>query len=122
MLGCFDKARCLTSTASTSLRDEGMQTEHRIRRSAGFLRRGFPPWIGPLALATLVAILYFLGADLGLALLTQPDGVAVFWPAAGISAGMLVAFGPQARWPVTVGVMIATVLANLLSDVGAPIP
>ena len=93
-----------------------MQTEHRIRRSAGFLRRGFPPWIGPLALATLVAILYFLGAHLGLALLTQPDGVAVFWPAAGISAGMLVAFGPQARWPVTVGVMIATVLANLLSD------
>jgi PAS domain S-box-containing protein len=72
--------------------------------------------MSPLALALAVSILYFLGAHLGLALLTQPDGVAVFWPAAGISAGMLVAFGPQARWPVAVGVMVATILANLLSD------
>src|SRR5262245_39495240 len=92
-----------------------MQKEHRIRRSA-LLRCGLPPWMNPLGLATATAILYFLGAHLGLALLTQPDGVAVCWPAAGISAGMLVAFGPQARWPVAVGVMVATILANLLSD------
>src|SRR5215510_4343036 len=92
-----------------------MQREHRIRRNA-FLRCGLSPCMSPLGLAIAVSILYFLGAHLGLALLTQPDGVAVFWPAAGIAAGVLVAFGPQARWPVAVGVIVATVLANLLSD------
>jgi integral membrane sensor domain MASE1 len=93
-----------------------MQIEHRIQRGGSLLRCRFPPGMSPLGLALAVSILYFLGALLGLALLTQPHGVAVFWPAAGISAGMLVAFGPQARWPVAVGVMVATVLANLLSD------
>ena len=93
-----------------------MQTEHRIRRGGFLLRCGIAPGMNRLGLAIAVSILYFLGAHLGLALLTQPDGVAVFWPAAGISAGMLVALGPQARWPVAVGVAIATVLANLLSD------
>src|SRR5262245_22569408 len=93
-----------------------MQLEHRIQRSDSLLRCTFPPGMGPLGLAMVVSILYFLAAHLGLALLTQPDGVAVFWPAAGISAGILVAFGPPARWPVAIGVMLATVLANLLSD------
>src|SRR6516164_3450486 len=63
-----------------------------------------------------VAVAYFLGARLSLSLLTKPDGVAVFWPAAGISAGILIAFGPRARWPVAIGVMAATVAANLLGD------
>jgi PAS domain S-box-containing protein len=93
-----------------------MQIEHRIQRGGSLLRCRFPPGMSPLGLALAVSVLYFLGAHLGLALLTQPDGVAVFWPAAGISAGMLVAFGPRARWPVAHGVMVATVLANLLSD------
>ena len=44
-------------------------------------------WINPAGLATAVAIAYFLAARLSLDLLTKPDGVAVFWPAAGISAG-----------------------------------
>jgi hypothetical protein len=35
--------------------------------------------MSPLGLALAVSILYFLGAHLGLALLTQPDGVAVGW-------------------------------------------
>src|SRR5262245_58817268 len=93
-----------------------MQTEHRVESGGFLLRCRFPPWLRSLGLANGVGILYFLGAYLGLALLTQPDGVAVFWPAAGISAGMLVALGPRARWPVAVGVIGATVLANLLSD------
>ena len=77
---------------------------------------GVPSSVGSIGLAIAVAITYFLAARLSLALLTEPDGVAVFWPAAGISAGMLIAFGPRARWPVAVGVMVATILANLLGD------
>ena len=69
-----------------------------------------------MAIAVLVGIAYFLAARLGLALLTKPDGVAVFWPAAGIASGILIAFGPAARLPVALGVMAATVVANLLGD------
>src|SRR5262249_4366636 len=50
---------------------------------------------------------------LSLSLLT-PDGVAVFWPAAGVAAGALIAFGPRARWAVVAGTMVATIVANLL--------
>src|SRR6516165_10758292 len=74
-----------------------------------------PWWIG-VGLATAVGVLYFVGARLSLALLTKPDGVAMFWPAAGISAGLLIACGPRARWPVAAAVMAATVAANLLGD------
>ncbi len=74
------------------------------------------PWMSSLALAVATGIAYFLGAHLGLALLTQPDGVAVFWPASGIAAGTLIALGPKARWPVAIGIMAATVVANLMGD------
>jgi PAS domain S-box-containing protein len=69
-----------------------------------------------IALAVAVAVAYFLAARLSLALLTKPDGVAVFWPAAGISSGVLIAIGSRARWPVVAGAMAATVAANLLGD------
>jgi len=74
------------------------------------------PWVGSIGLAIAVAISYFLAARLSLALLTEPDGVAVFWPAAGIASGIMIALGPLARLPVAVGVMAATVTANLLGD------
>jgi PAS domain S-box-containing protein len=73
-------------------------------------------WVGAAGLTVAVAVAYALAARLGLALLTAPDGVAVFWPAAGISAGILIALGPKARLPVAAGVMVATVAANLLGD------
>jgi PAS domain S-box-containing protein len=63
-----------------------------------------------------VAIGYFLAARLGLALLSDNEGVALFWPASGIAAGILIARGPNARVPVTIGVILATVAANLMSD------
>ena len=69
-----------------------------------------------LLLTVAVAIAYFLAARLALALLTKPDGVAVFWPAAGVAAGLLIALGPRARWPVVIGAMAATISANLLGD------
>jgi len=73
-------------------------------------------WIHSIGLAVAVGIAYFLAARLSLALLTKPDGVAVFWPASGVAAGALIALGPAARLPVAVGAMAATVVANLLGD------
>jgi PAS domain S-box-containing protein len=72
----------------------------------------WPPW----AIAISVAILFFLAARLSLALIDKTDGVAVFWPAAGVASGILVAFGPTVRWPVAIGVVAATFAANLLGD------
>jgi signal transduction histidine kinase len=72
--------------------------------------------IGALGLAVVVGAAYFLTAHFSLALILQPDGVAAFWPAAGISSGILIALGPRARWPVAAGVIVATIGANLTSD------
>ena len=74
------------------------------------------PWIVPVVFALALGVTYFLAARLSLALLTKPDGVAVFWPAAGVAAGTLIAVGPSARWPVVAGAMAATIVANLLGD------
>ncbi|HEY7843154.1 MAG TPA: MASE1 domain-containing protein [Bradyrhizobium sp.] len=67
-------------------------------------------------LAVAIGVVYFVAARLSLALLTKPEGVAVFWPAAGVSAGVLIALGARARWPVIAGTMAATIVANLLGD------
>jgi PAS domain S-box-containing protein len=74
-----------------------------------------PRWIRSIWLAVLVACVYILAARLSLSLLT-PDGVAVFWPAAGIAAGTLIVAGPSARLAVVVGTIAATIVANLLGD------
>ena len=50
-----------------------------------------------------VALAYFVAARLSLALLEPVDGVAVFWPAAGVASGILIALGPAARWPSSSG-------------------
>ena len=75
-----------------------------------------PPWAISVVATVAVAIAYFLSARLSLALLEKPDGVAVFWPAAGVASGALIVAGSAARWPVILGVMAATILANLLGD------
>ena len=73
-------------------------------------------WTSSLGLAVAVAVAYFFAARLSLVLLTKPDGVAVFWPAAGISAGVLIGLGSNARLPVVAGAMAATIVANLSGD------
>jgi signal transduction histidine kinase len=73
-------------------------------------------WARGIGLAVAVGVVYFVAARLSLALLTKPEGVAVFWPAAGVSAGVLIALGSSARWPVIFGTMAATIVANLLGD------
>src|SRR5277367_3650383 len=86
--------------------------EQVLHPSSGFAKSP-RLWAVGVVLAIAVGFAYFMAARLSLALLTKPDGVAVFWPAAGISAGVLIAFGPGARWPVAAGAMAATILANL---------
>ncbi|HET9715684.1 MAG TPA: MASE1 domain-containing protein [Pseudolabrys sp.] len=73
-------------------------------------------WMNSVGIAVALAIAYFLAARLSLYLLTEPDGVAVFWPAAGVSAGVLIALGSRARLPVIAGTMAATIAANILGD------
>ena len=75
---------------------------------------------GPLTIAvgtaSGIAIAYFLATRLGLALRAVSSDVAVFWPASGIAAGILVITRRQA-WPaVVVGLVVGTVAASLLSD------
>lgn len=74
------------------------------------------PWTAPVVTTVAVMTAYFLAARLSLALLEKPDGVAVFWPAAGLASGLLIVMGSAARWPVVLGVMAATIGANLLGD------
>jgi signal transduction histidine kinase len=71
-------------------------------------------WAGSVVLAIAVGIAYFLASRLSLLLITKPDDVAVFWPAAGVAAGVLIALGPGTRLPVAVGTIVASIPANLL--------
>src|ERR1700686_4662679 len=65
-------------------------------------------------LAVAVGVAYFLAGRLGVGLILKPEGVAVFWPAAGISSGVLIALGPRSRWPVAAGVTVATIVIHQL--------
>src|SRR5262245_3548208 len=89
--------------------------------TAVIARRGAPdagaaPWSSWIGLVVAVSIAYFLAARGGLVLLTTADPVAVFWPAAGIAIGLLVAFGPWALGPVALGVIAATFAASVTVD------
>jgi PAS domain S-box-containing protein len=74
------------------------------------------PWTASIVLSIAVGSAYLLAALFSLALLTKPDCVAVFWPAAGIATGTLVAIGPKARLPVALAVLVASAAASLLKD------
>src|SRR6201992_375241 len=91
--------------------DLRIQVQHELYAGVELTR-----WGGVLGLAVVVGIVYVLAARLSLGLLTKPEGVAVFWPAAGVSAGVLIALGSRARWPVVFGTMAATIAANLFGD------
>ena len=79
------------------------------QRSADLARR----WVNSVGLAVAVGLAYFLAARLSVGLLLEPEGVAVFWPAAGLSSGLLIALR-GARWPVLAGVLVATVATHLI--------
>jgi signal transduction histidine kinase len=69
--------------------------------------------IGTIGLTAGIGLVYFWVAHLSLYLVLKPEGVAVFWPAAGITSGFLVALGPRARWPVAGGAIVATIAAHI---------
>jgi PAS domain S-box-containing protein len=88
------------------------QVQRRLAADADPAQR----WIATIGLAAAVGVAYFFAARLSLYLLTKPEGVAVFWPAAGVAAGVLIALGRDARWGVALGAMAATIVANLMGD------
>jgi signal transduction histidine kinase len=74
-------------------------------------------WLRGVVLAGVVGGAYYLAGRFGVGLILKPEGVAVFWPAAGISSGVLIALGRGARWPVAAGVIGATVVVHVaISD------
>src|SRR5262249_42640852 len=71
-------------------------------------------WIGLVTLTIAIGVAYFLVAHFSL-LLVAKVGAVIVWPAAGISAGVLIALGRDARWPVAVATGTATIAAGLLN-------
>jgi signal transduction histidine kinase len=88
-----------------------VQVRHELSTGIDLTR-----WGNSIGFAVAIGIFYFIAARLGLELLTKPEGVAVFWPAAGVSAGALISLGWRALWPVVFGTMAATIAANLFGD------
>ena len=78
-------------------------------------RDGLASWTGvrSIGIAAAVGGTYFLAAQLSNSFLITPETV-IFWPAAGISSGLLISLWSIARWPVLAAVMVATAAANLL--------
>ena len=76
-----------------------------------------PRWLAWVLPTAAVGLVYFFIAELGLGLYGQTNWVSVFWPAYGISAGVLIALGPSARLQVAAGVIIAILAAHwIVSD------
>src|SRR5262249_10461245 len=75
----------------------------------------FHSWHGAGALAVAIGVPYFLASRLGMVLRDEPEGLAVFSPAAGIATGALIALGRGARIPVAVAVVSATIACSLIA-------
>lgn len=92
------------------------QAQVSVERSTAAGWRHDPnSWLTRLLVFASVGVLYFLAGWLGLLLLRQPEGIAVFWPASGLAAGVLLVLGKSARLPVALAVIVATAVANLQS-------
>jgi PAS domain S-box-containing protein len=70
-------------------------------------------WLGVVGPFVVVGIAYFLAARVGV-LLGVSQGVPIFWPAAGIAVGAFITLGPNARLPVAVAVVAATIASGML--------
>jgi PAS domain S-box-containing protein len=107
-------SRCIGSTAVQPRRAEG-RLDAPAKQTIMLARH--PLASGANAISAVgLALAYFFSARLSLVLLEPVDGVAVFWPAAGVASGILVAVGSAAQLPVVIGVVAATIAANLLGD------
>jgi len=88
-----------------------MRERDQVWRQANSTLFG-PRWLAWVLPTAAVGLLYFFIAELGLHLYGQTNWVSVFWPAYGISAGVLIALGPSARLQVAAGVIIAILAAH----------
>jgi hypothetical protein len=66
-------------------------------------------WLVTLVAASAVGVVYFLAARLGLARVSASSEVAVFWPASGFAAGILILSGRRLLPAVVIGVVAGTV-------------
>jgi len=90
-----------------------------FHETKGFLLTSAPTaigWITAFGVAGGIAVAYYLAARLGLALLSAPSDVAVFWPASGIAVGILIIANRRVSPAIVVGVIVGTLAANLMSD------
>jgi signal transduction histidine kinase len=76
-------------------------------------------WVADIGLAVAVGAAYLLVAHNSVGLVLESTGVAVFWPAAGITSGSLIALGPRARWPLAAGVVGASVAVHFAEPLWA---
>jgi hypothetical protein len=90
-----------------------MAERDQVRRQANSTLFG-PRWLAWVLPTAAVGLVYFLIAGLGLSLYGKTNWVSVFWPAYGISAGVVIALGPSARLQVAAGVIIAILAAHLI--------
>lgn len=86
-----------------------MKPSRSLEKSKAHFDCRYPALLG----AGTIGITYFMAALLGVALRAHA-GTSVFWPAAGIALGALIVWGPWARLPVATGVLVATVIVNLM--------
>src|SRR5215213_1189824 len=77
------------------------------------MKRSTLPTIG---LCLIVAIIYFVGAELGLSLASLHENVTPGWPPTGIAIALVLVFGPR----VLPGVFLGALAANLPTSL--PIP
>ncbi len=75
--------------------------------------QGDHTWREGLAVFLGVGMLYYLMGWLALQLLTESEGVAVFWPASGLAAGAVAICRRHLQWPIALAVFAATVIANV---------
>src|SRR5262245_19918890 len=97
------------------MRNQWLRPSH-----SSYVRGDERSWIASIGFGIAVGVAYLLTAHLSLSLLTKPDCVAVFWPAAGVAAGTLIALGHKVRSPVTIAVFGASAAASLLGDRSLP--
>src|SRR4029079_6787957 len=74
------------------------------------MKRGTLPTIG---LCLFVAVIYFVGAELGLSLASLHENVTPVWPPTGIAIASLLIFSSRV-WP---GVFVGALAANLLTSI-----
>src|SRR5262249_43040199 len=73
-----------------------------------------------LAVAKGTAVAYCLAAQLGLAFIAQPSGVAVFWLASGLAVSFLI-ISDRRAYPAFVNrFMVSIIAANVLSERSLP--